>query len=71
MTCRDCVHFVNDAARIEAMVPALTSMGSARASVRADDGICAVYDLVVTARDCCGRFEARVKADREVREGRD
>jgi hypothetical protein len=50
------VHFEHDPARIEALVPGLTAMGSARASVRADDGICGVHDLVVSARDSCGRF---------------
>jgi hypothetical protein len=59
MNCGGCAHFVNEPSRIEAMIPGLTTMGSARASVRADDGICAVHDLIVTARDCCDRFAAR------------
>jgi hypothetical protein len=59
-TCRDCLHFVNEPARIEAMIPGLATMGSARASVRGDDGICAVHDLIASARDTCGRFETRV-----------
>jgi hypothetical protein len=60
MTCGDCAHFVDEPARIEALIPGLTALGSARASVRADDGICAVHDRVVTARDCCDRFSPRV-----------
>jgi hypothetical protein len=64
MTCRGCAHFVDEPARIEAMIPGLTAMGSARASVRADDGICTVHDLVVTALDCCDRFSPRIKEDR-------
>ena len=55
-SCRDCRHFVNDPADIEAMIPGLTAMGSARASVRASDGICAVHDLMVSARDSCDQF---------------
>jgi hypothetical protein len=56
MTCGHCIHFIHDPARIEAMIPGLTAMGSARASVRADDGVCARHDLIVTARDCCDWF---------------
>jgi hypothetical protein len=59
MTCDVCAHFVNTATRIEAMIPGLTTMGSARASVRADDGICGVHDLIVTARDRCDQFAPR------------
>ena len=57
-TCRNCAHFVNDPARIEAMVPGLAAMGSAWASVRSDDGICALRDRVMSGRDGCGRFLA-------------
>jgi hypothetical protein len=63
MNCADCTHFINEPARIEALIPGLTSMGSARASVRADDGICAVHDLMVSARDSCGRFSRRLTKD--------
>jgi hypothetical protein len=55
-TCGACVHFENEPTRIEAMIPGLTAMGSARASVRADDGICGVHDRIVTPGDRCGRF---------------
>ena len=63
-TCGDCVHFENDPARIEAMIPGLTTMGSARASVRADDGICGVHDRIVTPRDGCGQFALKADPDR-------
>lgn len=56
MTCVACLRFVNDPARIEALVPGLTAMGSARASVRGDDGICLEHDRIVNARDVCDRF---------------
>jgi hypothetical protein len=55
-TCRRCARFIGDAARIEALIPGLTAMGSARASVRSDDGICTTHDIIVTARDTCGMF---------------
>jgi hypothetical protein len=60
-TCGGCGHFVDDPARIEALIPGLTAMGSARASVRGDDGICGVHDRIVTARDWCDRFCARAE----------
>jgi hypothetical protein len=64
MTCADCAHFINEPARIEALIPGLNAMGSAWASVRADDGICAVHDLMVSARDSCDRFTRRLTKDR-------
>jgi hypothetical protein len=64
MTCSACAHFVDEPLRIEALIPGLTTMGSARASVRSDDGICAVHDLMVSARDDCGKFWPRVREDR-------
>lgn len=60
MTCGRCLHFIDEPARIEAMIPGLTTFGSARASVRADDGICGIHDLIVSARDGCGRFAPRL-----------
>jgi hypothetical protein len=60
MTCANCAHFVNEPGRIEALIPGLNTMGSARASVRADDGICAVRDQMVSARDSCDRFSPRL-----------
>jgi hypothetical protein len=61
-TCGGCSHFVDDPARIEALIPGLTAMGSARASVRGDDGICGMHDRIVTARDWCDRFRARLES---------
>jgi hypothetical protein len=60
MQCAGCARFIDDPARIEALIPGLLSMGSAWASVRADDGICAEHDLMVRARDSCDRFSRRL-----------
>jgi hypothetical protein len=62
MTCGGCAHFVDEPARIEAMIPGLATMGSARASVLANDGICTVHDLIVSARDRCDRFSPLLSA---------
>jgi len=62
MTCHDCANFEDEPARIEALIPGLTAMGSARASVRSDDGVCIERDLIVSARDCCDRFRRGLKA---------
>jgi hypothetical protein len=48
------------------MIPGLTAMGSARASVWADDGICRLHDLIVSARDGCGRFSPRAGTEGRV-----
>jgi hypothetical protein len=63
MTCAGCAHFINEPDRIEALIPGLTAMGSARASVRSDDGICAVHDRIVSARDLCGEYSPRLTKD--------
>ena len=62
--CHDCRHFIDEPSQIEAMIPGLTAMGSARASVRSDDGICDVHDRMVSARDGCDRFSPRLTKDR-------
>jgi hypothetical protein len=64
MNCNGCVHFIDEPAGFEALIPGLRCMGSARASVRADDGICAVHDLIVSARDSCARFSPRLTKGR-------
>jgi hypothetical protein len=63
MTCTGCTHFIDEPAQIEALIPGLTAMGSARASVRSDDGICAIHDRMVSARDVCDRLSPRVTKD--------
>jgi hypothetical protein len=51
--CRDCRHFDNSAAALEAALPGLTSLGSAHAAVRADDGICSFHARYVAASSIC------------------
>lgn len=55
-TCALCAHFVNEPSRIEALIPGLGVLGSARASVLGQDGICLLLDRIVSGRDGCGRF---------------
>jgi hypothetical protein len=64
MSCRDCVSFINEPGRIEMMIPGLAVLGSARASVWANDGICTEHDIMVGANDCCDRFAPRSMPDR-------
>ena len=63
-TCLRCSQFENDPTRIESMIPGLSTFGSARASVGADNGICLVHDRIVTARDWCARFSERLPTNR-------
>ena len=52
-SCRGCLHFNGAAAALEAALPGLTSLGSAHADVRSDDGLCALHARYVTASSIC------------------
>jgi hypothetical protein len=52
-SCADCRHFNGRPAEIEAALPGLSSLSSAYAAVRAEDGICAVHERYVTASSVC------------------
>ena len=56
--CGRCLHFQNDPAALEQAFPGMTSLGSAYASVRAQDGLCRRHGLYLSARDCCASFVA-------------
>jgi hypothetical protein len=55
--CVDCAHFRNDAAALERAFPGLGSMGSARADVRAYDGLCARHGVYLSFADGCAQHE--------------
>lgn len=59
-TCRDCRHFSDDPAEIEAHCPGLASLGSAYAAVVDDDGICDRHGRFVSARAWCTDFQPRL-----------
>jgi fructose-bisphosphate aldolase class 1 len=54
--CRTCRHFLSVPMTIEAAVPGLASLSSGYASVRADDGLCALHDRYVAARSVCDSY---------------
>jgi len=54
--CGACRHFRNDARYLETAFPGLTSLSSAFASVRGDDGICLHHERYLSARSGCGDF---------------
>jgi hypothetical protein len=54
--CRDCLHFENKPALIEASYPGLTALSSGFASVRDQDGFCLCHQLYLSARDSCPGF---------------
>ena len=56
--CRECRFFRNDPAYLETAVAGLTSLSSAYASVRADDGLCLKHDRYLGAGSWCSDFEA-------------
>lgn len=55
-SCLQCKHFDHAPAQIEAALPGLSSLSSAYAAVRANDGICAVHDRYVAASSVCDAF---------------
>jgi hypothetical protein len=54
--CLKCKHFNHAPAELEAALPGLSSLSSAYAAVRGDDGICAVHDRYVAASSVCAAF---------------
>jgi len=60
--CGACRHFRNDPAYLEAALPGLSSLSSADASVRAEDGLCLRHDRYLSARACCSDFVAARRA---------
>jgi hypothetical protein len=55
--CGQCKHFQNAAKQVEAALPGLSSLSSAYAAVRCDDGICAVHERYIAASSVCPAFE--------------
>jgi hypothetical protein len=58
-SCSACRFFQNEPAALEAAMPGLSSLSSAHASVRGDDGLCLKHDRYLSARASCGNFERR------------
>jgi hypothetical protein len=56
--CGACRHFRNDPAYLEAAIPGLSSLSSAAASVRADDGLCLRHDRYLGSDAVCAAFAA-------------
>jgi hypothetical protein len=57
-TCADCRHFNGQPLDIEAALPGLSSLSSAYAAVRSNDGLCAVHDRYVAAASVCAAHVA-------------
>jgi hypothetical protein len=60
--CGACRHFANDGSTVEAAFPGLAIMGSGFASVRADDGICALRGIYLSGRARCDQFAPYMQA---------
>jgi hypothetical protein len=57
--CLGCRHFSHAPLEIESAFPGLSSLSSAYAAVRADDGICEVHGRYVTAASTCNAYLSR------------
>jgi hypothetical protein len=58
-TCHSCRHFEQSASEIEAALPGLSSLGSAYAAVRYEDGICGMHDRYVASSSDCALHAGR------------
>jgi len=61
--CISCRHFHNTPAYLENTFKGLTSLSSAHASVRKDDGICDLHEVYLSADSWCDHFVAAVSAN--------
>jgi hypothetical protein len=55
-SCLGCRHFKNAPAALEAALRGMSSLSSAYAAVRGQDGLCAVHDRYVAASSVCAAF---------------
>jgi hypothetical protein len=61
-TCRSCRHFLNTSPAIESALPGLSTLSSAYAAVRADDGLCSLHDRYLAAHSVCASHAVRAGA---------
>ena len=66
-SCAGCRHFNDRPLDLEAALPGLSSLSSAYAAVRSEDGICALHDRYVAATSRCPLYAARTERDFKAR----
>jgi hypothetical protein len=54
--CLRCLHFHNSPAYLESVFKGLTTLSSAHASVRNEDGVCEHHDIYLSADQWCKDF---------------
>lgn len=54
--CADCRHFTGEPLALEAAFAGLSSLSSAFASVRSEDGLCRLHDRYVAGSSACASF---------------
>jgi hypothetical protein len=59
-SCGRCRYFMHSPSDLESALPGLSTLSSAYAAVRADDGLCAVHDRYLAATFSCDRFNAGI-----------
>jgi hypothetical protein len=57
--CGSCAHFRNDPRYLESAFPGWNVLGSAYGSTRAEDGICALRGIFLSASQWCASFKDR------------
>jgi hypothetical protein len=57
--CGNCRHFFNSPPELEAAMPGFSSLSSAYAAVRGDDGLCGLHERYLKADGVCAAHNAR------------
>jgi hypothetical protein len=58
-SCHSCRYFEQSPSELEAALPGLSSLGSAYAAVRYDDGMCGMHDRYVASSSDCALHAGR------------
>ena len=69
-SCADCRHFNGHPLDIEAALPGLSSLSSAYAAVRSNDGICVLHDRYVAASSLCAGYARQFTGRTRSAQGR-
>ncbi len=62
-TCHDCRLFVFRAQDLERALPGMNILSSGLGSVRADTGLCAASETLITPQPACPHFRAKTAAN--------
>ena len=62
-TCTGCVYFIHDPVEFERALPGILILSSGQGESRGDQGLCQIYQRLVTPEMTCGRFHPRAAGE--------